>query len=121
MTAQTSSGPHVPEWTWGDRLRKVRRESGLKQGDFAEAIGAKEKAYGAWEADANTPKYETMLDVARRVQLRFGVPLAWMLGIYEPVMPDPTGPGNGPDGTPARTQVTVAQPMRWFVPDVMAA
>lgn len=94
MTVQTSDGSRVPEWTWGDRLRKVRREAGLTQAGFAAAIEVKEKAYGAWEADANTPPFAKMREVATRIQLRFGVPRAWMLGVFDEVTPGPDGGGS---------------------------
>lgn len=92
MTTQPSDpGWRVPEWTFADRLRKIRRETGLTQAAFAERIGAKDKAYGAWEAGANQPG--DIVSVAKRIEMAFRVPATWVLGL------GPFGSGDsGPDG-----------------------
>ena len=86
MTTQ----PHqnVPEWTFGDRLRRVRRSMGLKQGQFAQLIEVQAKAYGQWESDINKP--HVVIRVARKVEQVTGVPAAWLLGVDRP------GPTAGP-------------------------
>ena len=78
-----------PPWTFGDRLRKVRRSlpGRVTQEQFAEQLGYPPKRYEQWEADRNLPGSQTV-EVARRIQQVTGVPAAWMLDIN----------GPGPDG-----------------------
>lgn len=79
----------IPAWTFGDRLRKARRESGLGQADFADALGVGRQAYAAWESDRNTPRDITgTAEVLERVT---GFPRAWFLGW----MDSPTNPDGG--------------------------
>lgn len=80
---------HVPQWTFGDRIRKVRRDAGLSQEAFANKIGRGDKAVAAWESGRNTP--DDIVTVAQRIQLALGVPATWVLGL------DGQAP-NGPDG-----------------------
>ncbi|MFT4227206.1 helix-turn-helix transcriptional regulator [Micropruina sp.] len=56
----------VPAWTFGDRLRKVRRVNNLTQIQFAEALGVNPKSLAAWEADAWEP--HDIVSVARRIR-----------------------------------------------------
>ena len=79
----------MPEWTFGDRIRKIRRELRLNQVEFADAIGRGDKAVAAWESGTNAP--EDIVSVAKRIQVRFGVSAAWVLGIDPP---PPAGPGS---------------------------
>lgn len=97
MTTQpTNPGWHVPSWTFADRLRKIRRETGLTQADFAGRIGVGDKAYGAWESGANQPG--DIVAVAKRIELAFRVPASWVLGLG----PFASGDGGGPDGAGPR-------------------
>ena len=79
-------GPWIPEWSLGDRLRKVRRETGMTQREFATLIGFPEARYAAWEADRATPS--NLVAIAKTVQLATGVPAGWLLD----VTPDPKDP-----------------------------
>lgn len=95
MTIRTI-GPHVPQWTFGDRLRKVRREAArltetgkLTQDQMAARLGVQVKAYSAWEADQNRP--DDIVEIARRVEEEFHVPATWMLGLED----DPKRPTGG--------------------------
>ena len=51
MSTQTAS-PLIPEWTFADRLRKVRRDQGMTQVQFAATIDVDPKRYAQWEAAA---------------------------------------------------------------------
>ncbi len=73
------AGPWVPEWSFGDRLRKVRRETGMTQRGFAALLGVPEPRYAAWEADRATPS--NVVAVAKTAQLATGVPASWLLGV----------------------------------------
>jgi DNA-binding XRE family transcriptional regulator len=72
----------VPEWTFADRMRKIRRDVlDLEQGAFAEKLGVKRQAYAAWEMGRTHPR--DILALARRVELVSGVPASWVLGFGE--------------------------------------
>lgn len=77
MTTSVAYLGQVPEWTFGDRLRKIRRESGLTQGQFAARIGYTAERYSHWEADRNKP--DDIVEVARRIYKEFNVPPSWTL------------------------------------------
>ena len=69
------------EWSFGDRLRKLRRAVGVSQGDFAATIGQTRDTLSAWEAGRNTPRQ--IVAIAQRLELAYGVAAGWVLGIQE--------------------------------------
>ena len=79
-------GPWVPEWSFADRLRKVRREVNLTQREFAQNLSVPEPRYAAWESDRATPS--NVVTIAKAIQLATGVPAGWLLGVDAP----PTAP-----------------------------
>jgi DNA-binding XRE family transcriptional regulator len=87
-------GLFVPEWTFGDKVRKVRRELKLTQADFAGRLGVKENTYNAWETGRNTPNLKDAQQVAKRLRLMCGIPEWWILGL-EPQNPRPGSPDGG--------------------------
>lgn len=93
MTAATAGGssqPRVPTWTFGDRLRKIRRDVlALDQHELARELGITKAAYAAWESSRNEPR--SILAVARQIELISGVPAAWILGVDQPTPVDPVG------------------------------
>lgn len=93
----------VPEETFGDRLRRVRRAVGLNQESFAAKLGTDVgvKALGAWETGTREPRGAVAL--ARRVELAFGVPATWLLGLDTPM--------SGPDGDPGVPVTPKYRPM----------
>ncbi|KLO54118.1 helix-turn-helix domain-containing protein [Mycolicibacterium senegalense] len=90
MTTDPAS-EFVPEWTDGDKLRKVRRHLGLSQEEFADRIQVKPSTYMAWESDRN--RIKDLKTIARRIKVLTGTPLWWWFDT-EP----PTGSGPGPHG-----------------------
>lgn len=82
-------GRWIPEETFGDRLRRVRRALGMNQETFAARLGEDVgvKALGAWETGTREPRGAVSL--AKRIELAFNVPAAWLLGLDTP----PTGGG----------------------------
>ncbi len=68
-----------PTWTLGDRIRKARHTTGMKQRDFAPLIGVKPGSLAAWEADHSVPR--NVLAVARTISKLTGIPAAWVLGL----------------------------------------
>lgn len=94
----TDAAPEfVPEWTDGDKLRKVRRHLKLSQEEFAERLQVNPSTYMAWESDRNHVK--DLRTIARRIKAMAGTPLWWWFDT-EP----PTGDDNGPGGAPSRTR-----------------
>ena len=94
----------IPEDPFGDKLRRVRRQLRLSQGEFANRIGEGEKALGSWEAGLREPR--SLVAVAKRIELAFGVPATWMLGLEDGPIPS-RGPDG--DGTPGATPQYVAE------------
>ncbi|WP_293002667.1 helix-turn-helix transcriptional regulator [Mycobacterium sp.] len=86
-------GEFVPEWTDGDKLRKVRRHLRLSQEEFAERLQVNASTYMAWEADRNRVK--DMRVIARRVKAMSGTPLWWWFDTERPSDPDGGGPDPG--------------------------
>lgn len=80
----------IPAWTFGDRLRKVRRVAGLTMDQLAEALGVTKGAIGQYETDKSRPK--DIVAAAKRIQVLTGVPASWMLGLDEE-RPTPGGEG----------------------------
>ena len=80
----------VPEWTLADRLRKIRRLTGMSQGEFARSINVPEPRYAAWETGRNQPHSGDLLAVAKRIELLTQVPATWTLGLETQNGPRPT-------------------------------
>lgn len=80
----------VPEWTLGDRLRKIRRDADMTVADFAEVLGVSRASLGHYETDRNMPA--DVVALAKRIQLATGVPATWTLGLNDEA-PGPVGPG----------------------------
>jgi len=78
----TTRATYVPRWTWGDRVRKVRRDLKLEQEQFARMIGVTQKTLASWETGARTPRDSVAL--AQTIEAQTGVPAIWMLGLDEP-------------------------------------
>lgn len=75
----------IPEWTFGDRVRKARREMGWAQSELADALSAtlpspvSSKSVGAWEADQNKPA--DVVEIAQGLERVTGIPASWFLGL----------------------------------------
>jgi transcriptional regulator with XRE-family HTH domain len=90
MTVDSGSAC-VPEWTFGDRIRKARITAGMDQRQFAAAIDAKPGSVAQWETDRARPR--DVVAVAKRIEVLTRIPAGWTLGVE-------TGGGNGPTGGP---------------------
>lgn len=55
-TPRRSPGIRVPRWTWGDRVRKVRRDLNLNQDEFAQLLSVTQKTIASWETGSRTPR-----------------------------------------------------------------
>lgn len=79
----SESAPVYPDWSVGDKLRKVRRDVlKIEQAEFAERLGVNRQRYAAWESGRTTPR--DILALARRVELISRVPASWLLGLDVP-------------------------------------
>ena len=79
------------DWTFGDRLRKIRRVVGASQADFASALSQGRHSLAAWESCLNEPR--NPVAIAKRIELAYGIPATWTLGL-ETQRPGPSGPGQ---------------------------
>lgn len=95
------AGEFVPEWTDGEKLRKIRRHLGLNQEEFAARLQVKAATYAAWETDRNRVK--DMRTVARRIKAMAGTPLWWWFDTERPDNDQgPDGGGSQAPGTNRR-------------------
>lgn len=69
----------IPEWTFGERVRKARRTLGLSQSEMARMLEVPEKRYSNWESDYNLPRDAPR--VSLRIQEVTGFPADWLLGL----------------------------------------
>ncbi|WP_182357738.1 helix-turn-helix domain-containing protein [Tomitella gaofuii] len=81
-----------PEWTVGDRIKKVRGLTGMGQREFAEAIGSTAAALAAWETDRAKPR--DIVAIAKRIEMLTRVPAGWILGLER----ESPRPDDDPDG-----------------------
>ena len=83
MSTQTHEAPAavIPNWTFGDHLRKSRHVAGMDQRTFAEAIGATASQVASWETDRSVPRDKVA--VAKRIELLTRIPATWVLGLGE--------------------------------------
>lgn len=68
----------VPQWTFGDRLRKARRSAGLTVREFARSLDVGVSSISQYETDRQQPR--DLAAFARRVELVTGAPAAWLTG-----------------------------------------
>jgi transcriptional regulator with XRE-family HTH domain len=88
MTVQT--GERIfPNWTFADRIRKVRSMAGQDQREFAKQLGVTASALAAWETGRAVPR--DIVAIAKRIEMRMQVPAQWTLGL------DDGPPDNGFD------------------------
>lgn len=68
----------VPRWTFGDRVRRARREAGMDRLELAEKLGVSRSTVATWENDRSVPgRYE---DVVREIADVTGVDAEWIAG-----------------------------------------
>lgn len=92
MTTQPAADWFIPHWTFADKLRKIRRSLGLSQTELADVLERNDRTVAAWETGRNEPK--DIVAVANRIQMAYGVPATWILGV-ETVGPTDTNPDGG--------------------------
>lgn len=70
MAASTT----IPTWTLGERIRKARESSGLKQSDLAPKLRVSRTAIAGWESGTHRPSYSALVLLADIT----GVPVEWI-------------------------------------------
>ena len=69
----------------GDRIKAIRKEKGLTQQKFADALGLKRNTVGGYEIETVTPSDRTIQDICAA----FGVNELWLrTGSGEPYTPE---------------------------------
>jgi transcriptional regulator with XRE-family HTH domain len=90
MAADPSEAQELPaapqpitlRWTFGDRVRRIRRHFKVAQAAFAESIGVPTGTVATWESSDRSP--HEIVDLARRIEQRWGVSALWVLGMPQP-------------------------------------
>jgi len=77
---------YIPQFTFGDRVAKIRRDMTLEQFRFGELIGYSKSTIAGWEAEGKQPR--DLVSVARKISEVSGAPVGWILGVF----PDAAGP-----------------------------
>lgn len=68
----------VPRWTFGDRVRRARREAGLDRLALAEQLGVSRSTVATWENDRSVPgRYE---EAVHAIAEATGVDAEWIAG-----------------------------------------
>ena len=69
--------------TIGERIAQIRKEHGLSQEAFGEALGVSRQAISKWESNQTVPEVEKLLMIHRQYHVSVG----WLLGTED----EPTG------------------------------
>lgn len=62
--------------TFGERLKSLRKERGIRQLDLAEIMGVTKGTVAKWEQDVRRPDFDTMTSLCSE----FDVTLGWLMG-----------------------------------------
>lgn len=88
----------VPQWEFGDRLRKVRTDLGYDQKEFAALLELKAPTLSSYEAGRANPRSKDLPALAARLELLTNVPRAWFMGW------ETENPHQSPDGGAVRPE-----------------
>lgn len=78
--AEVIEAERVPEWTFGDRLRKAREFARLDQATVAKTLGVSAGSVSNWEKGRGLPRGGEV-KLAQKWSEQTGVPVPWLLGI----------------------------------------
>lgn len=82
------------DWTWGDRVRRVRRHVGASQAAFARSISVPQGTVATWESSDMNPR--NIVELSQRIERAWGISALWMLGLTGSA---PEAPQLRPTGT----------------------
>jgi transcriptional regulator with XRE-family HTH domain len=71
--------------TFGERLKKARKDSGMTQIELAAKVGSYQTKYQNWEGDVHEPDIATI----KRLSDALGVSIDWLMGRDESAKPYP--------------------------------
>ena len=106
MTTSVTGRLVTPEWTFGDRVRRIRRTAGLSQAEFARRIGVGDRSLSQWESDRNRPG--DIVRVAVAIYREFQVPPEWTLGLNDGTSLPRLDSNQQPFGFPSRAGFATA-------------
>lgn len=97
-TARAHVPGTIPSWTFADKVRKARDVTGMGQVAFAKEVGLSQSTLAAYETGRTRPRFGDVEALAKRLQMRTGIPYQWFLFEDEPTPmgPRPVEPENGP-------------------------
>lgn len=71
----------IPEWTFGDKLRKARAEVGMDQREFAMALGLTSSTLAAYETGRANPRFKDVGQLATKLESVTRISRSWFLGV----------------------------------------
>lgn len=80
MTMQLETKLRIPEWSFGDRVRKARLEMGMDQKEFAAAIDITASTLAAYETGRANPRFKDAVPLAKRLEALTQIHRGWFLG-----------------------------------------
>lgn len=80
MSMQQTVELQIPEWTFGDKIRKARSITGMDQRTFAQALGITASTLAAYETGRANPRFKDAGALAARLELLTRIPRAWFIG-----------------------------------------
>jgi transcriptional regulator with XRE-family HTH domain len=80
MSIQQAVELQIPEWTFGDKIRKARSITGMDQRAFAGALGITSSTLAAYETGRANPRFKDAGALAVRLEMLTRIPRAWFLG-----------------------------------------
>jgi transcriptional regulator with XRE-family HTH domain len=80
MTQQEPVQPRIPEWSFGDRLKKAREDSGLDQKAMAAHFDVSVSTISSWESDGGAGRTHSQLEVITVYAELTGVDASWLAG-----------------------------------------
>ncbi|TDX78685.1 helix-turn-helix protein [Rathayibacter sp. PhB151] len=83
MESAAAENLRVPQWTFGDKIRKARTLTGLSQVDFAARVNITASTLAAYETDRTTPRMKNLGTLAKSIELLAGIPRSWFFD-FEP-------------------------------------
>lgn len=95
----------VPQWGFGDRLRKVRTDIGYTQEEMAELLELKAATLSSYESGRANPRATALPALAARLELLTKVPRTWFMG-WDDEAPHPHNTDEGPSEPPVGLEPT---------------
>ena len=80
MTMQREATLRIPEWSFGDRVRKARLETGMDQKEFAKALDITASSLAAYETGRANPRFKDAGALAKRLEMLTRIHRGWFLG-----------------------------------------